>query len=289
MCGGEELSNMLMSKGIPGARANGAGMSAIGGIVRTPSPDEIAAGGNVVPLRHGSPPVESDRRRQLRRSDLSARSSRWSTPSSRASSPGAAAGSTSAGPSSQALPGRADAAASSSRFRSSQPAPRRRRIRLGLLTSAAGVIALGVLLTLVVGREEQPVRRAQQTQSVAAAVSPTKATVTQPGTTSQTARRPRLPSLPAPRRRRRRPRPFTRSQFRGRRLSGSLPRMQRRTSSSCSRAASASSERAWTKPDSSFPVVGGKRDARTPCCPGVTAGTCGRSPSAPIASRPSRR
>jgi hypothetical protein len=66
-----------------------------------------------------------------------------------------------------------------------EPAPPRRRIRLGLLSSAAGVAALGVLLTLVVGRQERPARRAQ-TQSVAAAVSPTNSapTTTAPATST---------------------------------------------------------------------------------------------------------
>jgi hypothetical protein len=60
------------------------------------------------------------------------------------------------------------------------PTPRRRRFRLGLLTSAAGVVALGVLLALIVGRGEPPALRTQPTQSVAAAVSPTEPTPTQP-------------------------------------------------------------------------------------------------------------
>ena len=51
---------MLMSKGIPDTRANGSRMSAIGGIVRMPSPDEIAAGGSVVQFRHGTPSVEPE-------------------------------------------------------------------------------------------------------------------------------------------------------------------------------------------------------------------------------------
>jgi hypothetical protein len=65
-----------------------------------------------------------------------------------------------------------------------------------------GVIGLGVLLTLVVGREEQPLRRAQQTQSVAAAVSPTTATVTQPEPTATTPAKPArttpTPTTPTP-------------------------------------------------------------------------------------------
>ena len=66
------------------------------------------------------------------------------------------------------------------------PAPTlpRRRGRLRLLASASGVLALGVLLTLVVGREERETPSARQAQSVAAAVSPPSATVTRPERTS---------------------------------------------------------------------------------------------------------
>jgi hypothetical protein len=72
-----------------------------------------------------------------------------------------------------------------------EPAPRRRRIRLGLLTSAAGVIALGVLLTLFVGREDRPGTRAQRTQSVAAAVSPSVATPSEPAPTTTAPAKPK--------------------------------------------------------------------------------------------------
>ena len=48
---------MRISRGITRSRANGNGMSAMEGIARMPSPDEIAAGGSVIPLHHGSPPV----------------------------------------------------------------------------------------------------------------------------------------------------------------------------------------------------------------------------------------
>jgi hypothetical protein len=72
----------------------------------------------------------------------------------------------------------------------SEPAPRRRRIRRGLLASAAGVIAVGVLVTLFVGREEQPARDAQQTQSVAGTVSPPGVTPTQPKSSATTPAKP---------------------------------------------------------------------------------------------------
>jgi hypothetical protein len=49
---------------------------------------------------------------------------------------------------------------------------RRPRLRLARLVSAAGLIGLGVLLTLLIGRETGPAPIRQQTQSVAAAVSP---------------------------------------------------------------------------------------------------------------------
>ena len=161
-------------------------------------------------------------------------------------------------------------------------APPRRRSRLGLLASAAGVLALGVLLTLVVGREERdsPDGRRRLNRS-------------QPPSHQRPLRSrsqsPLRPRLPAPRRRRRPPRPFTRPRFGGRRSSGSLPRTRRHTSSICSRAASASSGRASTKRDSSFRVAGGWQAALTRCCRGATAGTSGRSPRAQIASRRSRR
>ena len=72
---------------------------------------------------------------------------------------------------------------------SRRPCPQphaRRRFRLGLLTSAAGIVALGVLVTLIIGRDEQPTVRTQQTQSVAAALSPTAPTPTQPSRSAAT-------------------------------------------------------------------------------------------------------
>jgi hypothetical protein len=63
-------------------------------------------------------------------------------------------------------------------------------MRLGLLASAAGVVAVGVLLTLFVGREQQPARDAQQTQSVAGTVSPPAVTPTQPKSSATTPAKP---------------------------------------------------------------------------------------------------
>ena len=58
VCRKRSVRTPAVCEGIPRGRANGAGMSATGGIVRMPSPAEIAAGGNVVPLRTGSAPVD---------------------------------------------------------------------------------------------------------------------------------------------------------------------------------------------------------------------------------------
>jgi hypothetical protein len=58
-------------------------------------------------------------------------------------------------------------------------APRRRRLRLAWVASAAGLVSLGVLLTLAVGRETRPTP-APQTQGVAAAVSPTESARPEP-------------------------------------------------------------------------------------------------------------
>lgn len=52
-------------------------------------------------------------------------------------------------------------------------APPRRRVRLArLVSAAAGLVAVTVVVTLLVGRERGPAPRQQQTQSVASAVSP---------------------------------------------------------------------------------------------------------------------
>ena len=264
-------------EGIPRGRANGAGMSATGGIVRMPSHAESAAGGNVVPLRTESPPVDQTQpepaaalgpvspelalvdpelRQAARellpdpprpapsralRSSLRPASSRRSRSSHRLA---AAADSVC----SRQLPA-SSRSASCSRWLSvarSDPSDGRRRLNRSQPPS-----------------HQRPLRSRSQS--------------------------PLRPRLPAPRRRRRPPRQFTRPRFGDRRSSGSLPRTRRHTSSSCSRAASASSGRASTKRDSSFRVAGGWQAALTRCCRGATAGTSGRSPRAQIASRRSRR
>ena len=168
-------------------------MSGLGGIVRMPSPDEIAVGGSVVPFRHGSPPVEPELgpvSPELALVDPElARAARERLPDPTRPIPVVIQ---------DAVAPVAERPAVVERLRrlepipepASEPPPRRRRIRLGLLAPAAGVIAAGVLLTLFVGREEQPARRAQQTQSVAAAVSPPKATPTQPKPSTTTPAKP---------------------------------------------------------------------------------------------------
>jgi hypothetical protein len=168
-------------------------MSGLGGIVRMPSPDEIAAGGSVVPFRHGSPPVEPELgpvSPELALVDPElARAARERLPDPPRPVPVVIQ---------DAVAPVAEQPAAVERLRrlepipepASEPPPRRRRIRLGLLASAAGVIAAGVLLTLFVGREEQPDRRAQQTQSVAAAVSPPEASPTQPKPAATTPAKP---------------------------------------------------------------------------------------------------
>jgi hypothetical protein len=163
-----------MGEGIPRAWANGAGMSAMGGTVRMPAADEIPTGGSVVPLGHESPPVEPDLgpvSPELAMVDPElARAARARLPDPPRPVPVAA----------RALVERLP----SSLERAVELPPPRRRIRVGLLSSAVGVLALGVLLTLFVGRERLPGRRAQGTQSVAAAVSPSVGTHTQPAATA---------------------------------------------------------------------------------------------------------
>ncbi len=139
------------------------------------------------------------------------------------------------------LPGLSAEARVLSRFR---PAPARSpNPHLGAAVDSvcsrrpSAIIALGVLLTLVVGREGQPARSAEQTQSVAAAVAPRIATVHP----ADTPRDQRPPSQSAPRRARRPHRPM-RPRFQGRRSFGSLRRTLGHTSSSCFRAASAFSD-----------------------------------------------
>ena len=158
-----------------------------------PSPDEIAASASVVPFRHGSPPVEPELgpvSPELALVDPElARAARERLPDPPRPVPFVIQ---------DGVVPVAEQPAVVERLRrlepipepASEPAPRRRRIRLGLLASAAGVIAVGVLLTLFVVREEQPARRAQQTQSVAAAVSPPKATPTQPKPSATTPAKP---------------------------------------------------------------------------------------------------
>ncbi len=176
---------MRMGEGIPRPWANGACMSASGGIVGIQSSDEIPAGGNVVPLRHPAPPVEPELgpvSPELALVDPElARAARERLPDPRPPVPVAERSAVV-----ERLPISIEP--------TPELAPRRRRTRLGLLASAAGVIALGVLLTLFVGREERPGARAQRTQSVAAAVSPSVATPTEPAPTTTAPAQPDKPA-----------------------------------------------------------------------------------------------
>ncbi len=126
--------------------------------------------------------------------------------------------------------------------------PRRRRVSLGRLLPAVALVALGVLLTLFVGRETGPLPPEPQTPSVGGAALPPKASTGLP----PNAPRPRPPRAPRPRRRppvRRRlrsPPAFMRPRCRARPSPGSLRRRRLPTSSSCFKPASASSERVLT-------------------------------------------
>ena len=165
---------MRMSRGITRSRANGNGMSAMESIADMPSQGEIATDRSVTPLHHGTSPVEqiqSSASDGTRARQSGARSHR---PRACARRTRAAARPTSAGSARRTTRARAPSHQSRTGVSVLEPAPRRRHVRLALLASAAGVIALGVLLTLVVGREGRPARDAQQTQSVATAVSPPK-------------------------------------------------------------------------------------------------------------------
>ena len=175
-------------------------MSAMEGIARMPSPDEIAAGGSVIPLHHGSPPVGQVQPSTSAAPDLGpvspelalidpelARAARERLPDPPRPVPLAE------------QPVRIESRGTSlAPVPVLEPAPRRSRVRLALLASAAGVIALGVLLTLVVGREGRPARDAQQTQSVSPAVSPPKVTVTEPERTTPTPIKPAKPARTSP-------------------------------------------------------------------------------------------
>ena len=166
-------------------------MSAMGAIVRVPSPDEIPADGTVIPLRDELPTVEPVQQSASELGPVSpelalvdpelARAARERLPDPRR--PIAVAEPAVAEPAA-VEPAVVEPAVVEHLQSSVEPAPElsqtRRRRRLGLLASAAGIIALGVLLTLLVGRDELTGRQAQQTQSVAAAVSPSVATVTKP-------------------------------------------------------------------------------------------------------------
>jgi hypothetical protein len=157
-------------------------MSASGGIVGMQPADESRGGGNVVPLRPTAPPVEPELgpvSPELALVDPElARAARERLPDPRPPVPVAEQPAVV-----ERLPTRLAP--------TPEPAPRRRRLRLGLLASAAGVIALGVLLTLFVGREDGPGTRAQRTQSVAAAVSPSVATPTEPAPTTTAPAKPK--------------------------------------------------------------------------------------------------
>jgi hypothetical protein len=186
-------------------------MSAMGAIVRVPPPDEIAADGTVIPLRDELPTVEPVQQSASELGPVSpelalvdpelARAARERLPDPRR-------------PIAVAEPAVAEPAVvepavvehlPSSVEPAPELAPPRRRRRLGLLASAAGIIALGMLLTLLVGRDKLTGRQAQQTQSVAAAVSPSVATVTKPEPAATTAAEPAnsagpstTPAKPAP-------------------------------------------------------------------------------------------
>ena len=243
-------AHQLYATGIPRGRANGTGMSAIGGIVPLPSPAEIAAGGNVVPLRKESPPVDQTGPEpasalgpvspelamvdpELRQAALEllpdlprpvpqpvAMKGPWSCPCPASSSRSR---------SSHRLAAAADSVCSRRLPASSRSAY---CSRWSSVARSSPSDALGRLNRSQPPFPQRPLR------------SPSRAHCTTP---EPPPLQPRPPSLPPPLRRRRPPRPFTRAQFGGRRSSGSLPRTQRHTSSSCSRAASASSERASTR------------------------------------------
>ncbi len=128
--------------------------------------DEIAAGGNVVPLRTGPPPVDQSQPA----SELGPIS-----PELAMIDPELAQAARELLPD-FSRPAPVEPAVIEHPRRVLEPtpelAPPRRRRRLGLISSAAGVLALGVLLTLVVGREEPLAPRTLRTQSVAGAVVP---------------------------------------------------------------------------------------------------------------------
>ena len=165
-------------------------MSVIGGIVPLPSPAEIAAGGNVVPLRKESPPVDQTGAEPASALGPVSPELAMVDPELRQAALELLPDLPRPVPQPVAVERPVVVPLPSTLAPVPELAPPRRRSRLGLLASAAGVVALGVLLTLVVGREEQPSQRARQTQSVAAAVSPTTATVTQPEPTATTPAKP---------------------------------------------------------------------------------------------------
>jgi len=187
---------MRMSRGITRSRANGNGMSATDGIAGMPSPGEIAADRSAIPIHHGSPPVE-----QVQPSVSAATELGPVSPELALIDPELARAARERLPDPPRPVPLAEQPVRVEPRRSSlepvpvlEPAPPRRRVRLALLASAAGVIALGVLLALVVGREGQPARDAQQTQSVSAALSPPKATITEPERTTPTPVKPAKPA-----------------------------------------------------------------------------------------------
>ena len=266
---------MRISKGITRSRANGNGMSAMEGIARMPSPDEIAAGGSVIPLHHGSPPVGQVQPSTSAAPDLGpvspelalidpelARAARERLPDPPRPVPLA-----------EQPVASSPVAPVSRRFRCSSPhrvaaasdspcsRPLRESLRSGCCSRWSSV-----------ARDDPPETRSRLSRSRPR--SPRR----RPRSPSRSAQHPRpsnLRSRPARHRRlRRRPR-LTRPQFPGRRSSGSQPRMQLRTSSSCSRAGSASTARACRKPASSCPADGGRTDAHTRFSLEATAGTCG--------------
>ena len=165
--------------------------------------------------------------------------------------------------------------------------PRRRRVSLGRLLPAVALVALGMLLTLFVGRETGSPPPQPQPQSVPGPLYRRRLLPA----SHLIAPRPRLPRTPRPRRRPpfrrslRSPPAFMPPRCRAKPSSGSRRRRRLPTSSSCFKPASASSERASTNRGSNSRAGGGKEAVPTHCCRGTTAGTCGPSRPAPSTSR----
>ena len=190
----------MEAAGIPPGWANVADMAATGGIVRMHSLDESVAGARVVPLRPEPPAVSQVPQSASELGPVSpelamvdpelGRMARELLPDIPRALPIRTPG---AATSAYARPAVVELRDGLERIAApiaepiaapiaepiAEPLtgrqPRRHR-RMRLFSSVAGVFALGVLLTLLVGRETGPDQR--QTQSVAAAVSPSEGTRT---------------------------------------------------------------------------------------------------------------